>query len=211
MNDQDIDQTIDKTVGSTANAERRASKAKSSSKIPKNETETPLKSSEKKKRAPVITITPDTDEISKPKTRNHKVHESEDNTQATATNDQELPVKPKKKRAPKAEPTNENTELVITEEPVKKKKSKAPKPPPPPPIDDDDFQIIETPTIDELEPPIETKLKERKKLRSKAPKKAISDSFEDLQVTSFDETYANDAGMYYVLFLMWMQFSYLMK
>lgn len=101
--------------------------------------------------------------------------------------DQEVPVKPKKKRAPKVE-TIDEPPPPPTEEPVKKKKTKAPKPPPVP-VDEDDHQIVDTPVLDEIEPPAEPKRKEKK---AKKPKKVAApsiDEFQDTHVEPLDQPY----------------------
>jgi hypothetical protein len=106
-----------------------------------------------------------------PKIPTNELEPIED-VQTELTADQEVPVKSKKKkRAPKVAIDDEP---IVFEEPVKKKKSKAPKPPP----IEDDFQMIETPTIEEFEVPIEEKPKIKK---SKKPKKVISEPLDDDQ------------------------------
>lgn len=172
MNETDIDKSIEDTAVSTKTAENRSTKKKTAPKIPTDETKT----TEKKRKAPKV---PNTEQESTDVTKNHN-----DDTQPASTPDQEVPVKTKKNRAPKIE-TN-------TEQPIKKKKSKAPKLPPT--QIDDDFQVIETPTIEELEPYVERKTK-GKKSKKTTPK--ISDSFEDLQVTNLDDAYALNSGTFY--------------
>lgn len=170
MNEKDVDQAV----------EPHSSKKKSSTKVSTDEPEVPTKNGEKKKKTPK---TPKTDEVTN----------DNDDTQTTSIADQETtPVKPKKKKAPKIEINNENAEPISEDQPVKKKKSKAPKIPPPPAADDG-FQIVDTPSIDELESFVESKPKQKKSKKSK-PK--IAGSFEQLQVTNLDETYSANQGKY---------------
>jgi hypothetical protein len=167
MNETDPDKSMEETGGSNKTTEPRSTRKKSALKISTDQTE-------KKRKAPKIpSVEPD--EIKSP----------EDDTQTVFARDQEVPVKPKKKRAPKIEI---NDESIPIEQPIKKKKSKAPKPPP----IDDDFQPIETPIMEELEPPIERKPKRKK---SKKTNETISKSFEDLQITNLDGTYSPNSGI----------------
>lgn len=100
-----------------------------------------------------------------------------DDIQTAPIVDQEVPRKSKKKQAPKIEIDDEP---IVLEEPVKKKKSKAPKPP----LIEDDFQLVEAPTIEELETPMEQKRKSKKPKKSK---KVISQpSLDDPQPTDYD-------------------------
>jgi hypothetical protein len=110
-----------------------------------------------------------------------KVHPDEleptEDVQIERSVDQEVPVvKPKKKRTPKVAVDDEQ---AVVEEPVKKKKSKKPKVA----SIEDDFQIIEVPTIDEFETPIEEKPKQKK---SKKSKKVISESFDNPEIPNED-------------------------
>ncbi|CAF5227940.1 unnamed protein product, partial [Rotaria magnacalcarata] len=104
-------------------------------------------------------------------------------------------IKSKKKRAPKIETAKENNELVSTDEPVKKKKSKAPKAST---IDDNAPQEINTPYLDTLEPSTEIKSTEKKAKKSKLPSQppALSDSFENLQVTNLDDMCPPYSGIF---------------
>lgn len=138
-------------------------KKKSAPKAPKDQTE-------KKRKAPKVAASEaEPEEISAP------------------VADQEVPVKAKKKRAPKVENIDDP---LPTEEPVKKKKIKAPKPPP---VEDDDLQIGETPVLDEIEPPAEPKRKEKKaKKPKKAPKPSL-DEFQETNVESIDPHYSDRA------------------
>jgi hypothetical protein len=181
MNETEIDEHNDDAVVSTKTTERHPTKNKSAPKAPADETKTSTKSSEKKKYSLKNLSAAD-------ETKKDKTSDKEDDAQATSTPEQEVPVKPKKKRAPKINESNP------TGETVKKKKSKAPKFPPPPV--DDEFQIIENSAIDEIQPYIEPKPKEKKSKKSKAPTIKISDSFEDLQVTNLDDISPTDPGKF---------------
>jgi len=180
MNETDIGKSTEDTAVSSKTAENRSTKKKTAPKIPTDETETSTKTTEKKRKAPKVS---NTEQEPIDETKNHN-----DDTQTASIPDQEVPVKTKKKRAPKIE----NNESNPTEQPVKKKKSKPPKLAPT--QIDDDFQVIETPTIEELEPYVERKTK-GKKSKKTTPK--ISDSFEDLQVTNLDDAYALNSGTFY--------------
>jgi hypothetical protein len=186
MNETAIDQSIDNTTESH-------SRKKSSSKPSTNETETTIKSSEKKRKAPKIHVTKDTTE------EEHVYETSNDQTVGKENDTQVVPIKSKKKRAPKIEINNENNELISTEQPIKNKKSKAQKPVAP---IDDDFQIIETPSVEELGTSIEPKPKVKRSKKSKAaPPPPDFDSFEELQVTNLDDINSTTPGisLFYIL------------
>ena len=123
---------------------------------------TKKKNGEKKRKAPKVTA----NEL-----------EPTDDVQIEPTADQEVPVKPKKKRTPKVAVDDES---AVVEEPVKKKKTKKPKVT----SIEDDFQIIEVPTIDEFETPIEEKPKHKK---SKKSKKVVSEPFENPEIPPIED------------------------
>jgi len=192
MNETAIDESIDNSVVSSKTAESHSRK-KSSSKPSTNEPETTIKSSEKKRKAPKIHVTKDT-------TEEENLYEtSNDHTVGKENDTQEVPIKSKKKRAPKIEINNENNELISTEQPIKTKKSKAQKPVTP---IDDEFQIIETPSVDESASYIEPKPKVKRSKKSKAPPPPPDfDSFEELQVTNLDDINSTTPGisLFYIL------------
>ncbi|UJR09486.1 hypothetical protein I4U23_013724 [Adineta vaga] len=160
----------DQSIASSKTGEHHSSKKKSSSKTAAHEGEV---NGEKKRKAPKI-IAGDGEHV-------YESNLSKPVEKEASNGDQEVPAKPKKKRAPKAETeTNENNG---TDEPIKKKKSKAPKVAP----IDDEFHMIEATAVDEIEPYVETKPKVKKSKKSKTPSKPRSDSFEDVQVTNLDD------------------------
>jgi hypothetical protein len=170
------------------------------------------KTGDKKKRIPKVATPPKTtddpieqsyenghtDEAVKTKKKSRKTHENgetkngEETGLALASADGETAVKPKKKRAPKIESNNENIDPVPTttadEEPVKKKKSKTPKSTP----------TKENSTINELDPSAEKTTKVKKQKKHKAPKISTdpsADTFNDVQINSYDE-YSTNQGIY---------------
>lgn len=169
----------------------------------------------KKKSAPKMPKEPTEKKRKAPKAASSEVQadDNPESTTVTDTADQEVPVKAKKKRAPKAEtmdeplpveepvkkkkskvPKIESTDDPLPiDEPVKKKKSKAPKPVS---IDDIDLAPVESAPFDDFEPLAEPKRKEKK---SKKSKKTPEQSFEDIQDTpieSFDGHYSENTGAY---------------
>ncbi|CAF3420324.1 unnamed protein product [Rotaria socialis] len=191
MEDTGIDNNIDDKKVASKTTERRSTKTKSAPKALTDETEIPVKSTEKKRKAPKTpTSTTDTNEYEEIyESKAQETPEIKNKTEETSIQDQEVSIKSKKKRAPKIETANETNELVSTDEPMKKKKSKAPKAST---IDDNAPQEINTPSLDTLEPSTEIKSKEKKTKKSKLPSQppALSDSFENLQVTNLDDIYS---------------------
>ncbi|UJR36643.1 hypothetical protein I4U23_029361 [Adineta vaga] len=137
------------------------------------------KTGEKKKRAPKIgdelVENGHTEEAVKAKKKSRKVHETgvtqdeiENSQSMPAAADGEAAVKPKKKRAPKAESNIENIDPIPTTEtePVKKKKSKAPKVP----TTEEDFQMNDNSSINQLDPTTEMTPKVKKPKKRKTPK-----------------------------------------
>ncbi|CAF3287761.1 unnamed protein product [Rotaria sp. Silwood2] len=182
---------IDNQNVSSETSKHRSTKTKRAPKAPRNETEMPIKSTENKRKAPKIPATTNTHEYEHAdETEVQDTLEKENTTQEEYILDQEVPIKSKKKRAPKIENLNENNDLIPIEEPVGKKKSKAPKLP----IDDnnDDFQITETSSMDLLEPSIDIKPKKKKSKKSKLPTSTLSASFEDLRNTNLDDISPTD-------------------
>ncbi|CAF1089037.1 unnamed protein product [Rotaria magnacalcarata] len=106
--------------------------------------------------------------------------------------DGETAVKTKKKRAPKAQATNENfdpTPATAEEESVKKKKRKAPKVP----TAAEDSQLVDgEATINDLDQTATTKVKKTKK--PKAPK-ATTESYDDVWMGNKNE-YTTNSGIY---------------
>ncbi|CAF0954860.1 unnamed protein product [Adineta ricciae] len=164
----------DQSIVNGKTDEHHSHKKKSSSKKTTRESET---NGEKKRKAPKIVVGDDPVE-------DEHVYESSPSRNVgreASDRDQEVPVKPKKKRAPKIEADGDETKT--TDEPVKKKKSKTPKPLPV----DDEFQMIDASAVNEVEPYVESKPKKKKSKKSKTSPKPHSDSFEDLQVTNLDD------------------------
>ncbi|CAF3820120.1 unnamed protein product [Adineta steineri] len=178
---------LDNTTGSSKTVESRSSKKKSAPKAPKDDADTTINNDGEKKRKSTKTAASTTETTER---KSHKTNAEKENDEqiGSTSNDQEVPVKIKKKRAPKlAVADDDNNQSVTTEEPIKKKKSKAPKVSP---IIDDEFQVIDGSAVDEIQPYVEAKPKVKKSKKSKAPiSEARYDSFEDLQVTNLDDPY----------------------
>ncbi|CAF1099861.1 unnamed protein product [Rotaria sordida] len=194
MKNTEIDDSIDNTDIPNTTTGNRSTKNKPAPKAPTDETQILIKTSENKRKAPKIPITTNIDVYERTdETETRDILEKENNFQESSIFDQEIPVKSKKKRAPKFEIPNENDELIPIEETITKKKSKAPKPPINDYDDDDnDSQNIETLSMDLLESSMDIKPKKKKSKKSKLLTETFSTSFDDLNITNLDEIYSPD-------------------
>jgi len=204
MSYEEIDKSVYGKDVFTNGAEGRYAKAKPTP-------EPSVKTGEKKKRAPKIpsTVGDDPSELSyenrqtdegvktKKKSRKNGETQNEDEiSQSVLSADSEAVVKSKKKRGTKAESNTENIDPIPTTdvEVVKKKKTKASKSTP----TEDDYQLIDSSTINELEPSTAMTPKVKKPKKHKTPK-TPTDTFDGTQADNYSE-YTN-SGIYLLKYI----------
>lgn len=211
MSYEEIDRSIYGKDMFTNGAEGRYAKPKST--LPNDELESAEKPTETKKKTKKIALATTDNSTEQPsenglsngvvkakkktrKTVENGETQNDNENQVDLTVNDETVAKPKKKRAPKVESTDENIDPVSTtngEAPVKKKKAKAPKAT----TAEQDIQIIDSLTVNELEQvTTDTPVKVKKPKKSKAPKTSTEPSIDIYTDTNNSNDYATTSGIY---------------